>query len=381
MHHEPLDAPQIRLTEAERADGARSAAEADADLARTERHALGWAALGAVVVIAWIVLPVGIGIFLGALIAFILQPLHGRMARRLGQSGSALVTVAGAVVTLVAGTAALVWLFGVQGAALGRSAGAALRAGGGPGRALDLASRVTSRFGVGADELGARVRAAAESAAAHAASLVEVLASTMASLLLALFFAILTMHFLLRRWARIASRAQEVLPLRPDYTRQLFDEVRIVGRSTLLGTIVTGLAQGVLATIGYAIFGVPEVLFFGAATALASLIPAVGTLLVWVPAGVVLILGGHTLSGVGLLAYGGLVIVGVSDYLIRPRLVRGEGGVPSIVTFTALFGGVEAFGLKGLVLGPVLMSLALAVLRIYGTEARSRRLARADADH
>jgi predicted PurR-regulated permease PerM len=65
-------------------------------------------------------------------------------------------------------------------------------------------------------------------------------------------------------------------------------------------------------------------------------------------------------------------VVAICDYVIRPRLVQGETKVPALITFASLFGGVEAFGLKGLILGPVLMSLALAVLRLYAAEARGR---------
>ena len=67
------------------------------------------------------------------------------------------------------------------------------------------------------------------------------------------------------------------------------------------------------------------------------------------------------------------MVVGLSDYVIRPRLVGSESASPALVTFSALFGGVEAFGLKGLVLGPVLMSLAIAVLRLYGREVELKR--------
>jgi predicted PurR-regulated permease PerM len=185
----------------------------------------------------------------------------------------------------------------------------------------------------------------------------------------------LTVHFILRDWQGIALRAQEILPLRPDYTRELFEEFRRVGRTTLLGTILTGLAQGVFATIGYAFARVPEPLFFGAATAVASLIPAVGTLLVWVPVGVVLILTGHTIAGIAELAWASITVVAISDYVIRPLLVGGEGEMPSLVTFIALFGGVEVLGLKGLILGPVVMSLAIAVLRLYAKETRALRAA------
>jgi predicted PurR-regulated permease PerM len=111
-------------------------------------------------------------------------------------------------------------------------------------------------------------------------------------------------------------------------------------------------------------------MFFGAATAVASFVPAVGVLLVIIPVGVSLFLINEPGHAVVELAWSLVFVVGICDYVIRPRLVRGEGKVPALVTFAALFGGVETFGLKGLILGPVLMSLALAVLRIYGDEAR-----------
>jgi predicted PurR-regulated permease PerM len=73
------------------------------------------------------------------------------------------------------------------------------------------------------------------------------------------------------------------------------------------------------------------------------------------------------------LVWGATIVGAMCDYLIRPRLVGGAGQLPSLMTFTALLGGVQVFGLKGLIVGPVLMSLAVSVLRIYATEARTRR--------
>ena len=82
-------------------------------------------------------------------------------------------------------------------------------------------------------------------------------------------------------------------------------------------------------------------------------------------------LTGHFTAGIIEIVWGALVVVGVSDYLIRPRLV-GDEGMPAVLTFVALFGGVEVMGLSGLIIGPVLMSLALAALRIYQAEAGRR---------
>ena len=151
-------------------------------------------------------------------------------------------------------------------------------------------------------------------------------------------------------------------------------EFRLVGRATLLGTAATGAAQGVFAALGFWATGIPDPLFFGIATAIASLVPAVGTLLVWVPAALYLVATGHSAMGIALLAWGALVIVGVSDYVIRPRLV-GDETMPALLVFLALFGGVEVLGLRGLIIGPVVMALALAiaVLRLYAREAEATR--------
>jgi predicted PurR-regulated permease PerM len=343
------------------------------DTSLREHRALGWTALAAVGVILWIVMPVGVGIFLGTLMGFAMQPLFERFKARLRPSLAALVTVLVVTIAIIATVGGLAYLFVTKGVSLTRDLLAELGPGGSASGVVEKLTAGAASLGFSSKVITAKLREGAAGAAERAAGIAELLASTTATSLLGLFFAMLTMYFVFRQWPLLSARAQTVLPLRPDYTRSLFDEFRRIGRATLLGTIVTGLAQGLLATIGYAIAGVPEPIFFGAMTAVASLIPAVGTLIVWVPAGVILIVMGHPARGVVVLAWSALVVVGVSDYVIRPRLVGGEGETPAILTFAALFGGVEVWGLKGLIMGPVLMLLAVAVLRIYVREEEARR--------
>ena len=113
--------------------------------------------------------------------------------------------------------------------------------------------------------------------------------------------------------------------------------------------------------------GVPQPAFFGAATAVASLLPGVGTLLVWVPVGIFLAATGHPGRAAGELIWCALTVVGVSDYIIKPKLV-GDEDTPAILVYIALFGGVEVLGLAGLIIGPILMALAVAALRLYSRE-------------
>jgi predicted PurR-regulated permease PerM len=217
----------------------------------------------------------------------------------------------------------------------------------------------------------AKLRDAAAEVTASVGLLAGAVLNATFSGLLGIVFMVLAMYFVLRHWPLLVRRAEELLPLQPRHSHALIEEFRIAGRTTLLGTIVTGLVQGALAAIGYWVLGVPEPAFFGAATAVASLLPVVGTVLVWLPAGLYLIAMGEVGMGIAELAYGVVVVVGVSDYYIRPKLVGGETHMPALLTLIALFGGLELFGIVGLVLGPVLMALALATLRLYAVEKRN----------
>ena len=351
----------------------RGSTETAVEAAHGERRALAWAAIAAAAAVACLVMPVGVGILLGTLLAFALQPVFERLKPHFGVKWSALAIVVATVLSLGGALGGLAWLFVSEGTELTREWMASLGPGG-PGHAVITAiGGVTSRMGVPPDELAARARGLAESIAAGAASMAATIVAAAASGALALLFAMLSMHFILRHWRAVALGAQEVFPLRPDYTAALFAEFRRVGRSTLLGTVGSGIAQGLLATFGFWITGVPEPALFGAAAAAASLVPAVGAALVWLPAGIVLILVGHPVRGTIELVWGTVVVGLVSDYVIRPRLIGGAGRLPPLVTFVALLGGVQVFGLKGLIIGPVTMSLAIAVLRLYATEARKRR--------
>jgi len=338
-----------------------------------QRRALEWFALAAVAAIVWLTLPVASGILLGALMAFTLQPFYEALEARTGRPTLAsLLTVIGSALAIVGAVAGFGTLFVARGVALTRSLLDAL----GPHGALS--DRVRSlqsllpRFGITLEYLTQKLRDAVSEIASVSAVVAEATAAATASGVLGLFFALLTMHLILRNWSHMASQLELVSPLRPQYTRALLEEFQRVGRSTLLGTVVTGIAQGVFATIGFWMCGAPEPVFFGIATAVASLIPGVGTMLVWVPVGIFLVLTGHVAGGITEIVWGAATIVGISDYVIRPRLV-GDEMIPTLITFIALFGGVEVLGLKGLVTGPVVMSVAVAILRIYVREARAAR--------
>jgi predicted PurR-regulated permease PerM len=337
-----------------------------------QRRALAFLALAALAAIVRLALPVGVGLFLGALLAFTLQPLYGQLRKRRWRAGpAALVCALGATTIIFVTVAGFTALLVTRGLALLGSVSALL----GPGAPLRvLAERATSKLAshrLNAADILEKIQGQAVSLGSRVAAIAAEVAGLTFSALLTLFFMTLAAYFVLRHWNEVTARAELMLPFERRHTHALLDQLRTVGRQVLLGTVVTGLVQGLLAALGYWVTGVPEPAFFGALTALASLIPGVGTLLVWVAIGVVQILTGHAGAGLVQLTYGALVVGVVSDYVIRPRLVGREGGVPAIFTFIALFGGVEVFGMIGLILGPVIVTLSVAILKTYARQVAS----------
>jgi predicted PurR-regulated permease PerM len=348
----------------------------DAPKARRVR-ALDFLALAALAALVRLAAPVGVGLFLGVLTGFTLLPLYGRLRGR-GWSPvpAALVCSLGAMALVSAAVVGLGVLFVTRGVALVESLPALLAPGGALREFAERSLRGAASLHLDPAELATRLEQEALSLGSRVALIAGTIAGTTFSGVLTVFFMTLTAYSVLRHWTDLARRLELTLPFEQRHTHALLDHFRVVGKEVLLGTLVTGLLQGVLAAIGYWVTGAPQPLFFGAFTAVASLIPAVGTLLVWVPLGLYRMITGHVGAGLVSLIYSALVVGVLVDYVIRPRLMGSDKNVPVLLTFVSLFGGIEVFGLVGLVLGPVIMTLSIAVLKTYQIEVSASRTGR-----
>ncbi len=335
---------------------------------QSETRALALLALVGIAALVRMMLPVGVGLFLGALVAFALQPSYEKLRKHMRPGAAALVCALGTTFFLVAALTGLSYLIVTRGVALANQVPAELAPGGTLRGLADSSAGTLEKLNINPSELVTRLQGEAVALGARAAAVAAAVATVTFGGLLTILFMTLMCFFVLRHWHRIVGRAELLLPFNRRHTRELLDQFRSAGSHVLLGTVSTGLVQGILAAIGYWITGAPEPAFFGALTAVASLVPAVGTLLIWVPLGIFQIVTGHFASGLIELIWGALIVGIVSDYVIRPRLVGSERGVPAVLTFVGLFGGVEVYGLIGLVLGPVIVTLAIAILRTYQQE-------------
>ena len=174
------------------------------------------------------------------------------------------------------------------------------------------------------------------------------------------------LFFALRDGEEILIGIRALSPLPADQEERLLNRFRSVSRSSLLGILGTAAAQGTVGGIGLAIVGLPG-LFWGTVMAFASLIPFVGTALVWLPASIFLLITGHPVKA-AFLAVWGIVVVGMIDNFLRPVLMRGESGMSTLWMFFAVLGGLQYFGLPGLLYGPLVFGLCSVLLFMYRTE-------------
>ncbi|MGA2404629.1 MAG: AI-2E family transporter [Syntrophobacteraceae bacterium] len=197
---------------------------------------------------------------------------------------------------------------------------------------------------------------------------VATILSNVASLIAHFFIMIFIAFYLVRDGREMVSSIRYYTPLRAEQEDRIINGIRVVTKSVLLGTFITAICQGLVGGIAFAVLKFPG-LFWGTMTALASLIPLVGTYLIWVPIALYLALLGEFKSAV-FLAVWSIVASGIIENFVRPFLMKGKSKMSPFYIFLAILGGVQYFGLKGILYGPLILSFAMIMLFIYGVEYR-----------
>jgi len=159
----------------------------------------------------------------------------------------------------------------------------------------------------------------------------------------------------------------EYIPLKDENVIRLGKELHTMIFANAVGIPLIAIIQGVVALLGYFIFGVPQPVFWFAVTCFCAMLPIIGAAAVYVPMGVYLIAAGHTWQGIAILIYG-FVVVGASDNIFRMLLAKRIGDVHPLITVFGVIVGVNLFGFIGLIFGPLLISMFILLLQIYSNE-------------
>ncbi len=181
------------------------------------------------------------------------------------------------------------------------------------------------------------------------------------------FIIIYTMFFFLKDGERVLYYILYYLPLRDEDEKQLLRRFKSVTRATLKGTAVIGVLQGALAGVALWFGGMPSALFLSVAMMFMSVVPGIGTALIWLPATVYIAFNNSLFMGLGIGVFCALV-VGSIDNILRPKLVGNDTRLHELLIFFSTLGGLLLFGFWGFVIGPIIAALFVTVWQLYGEE-------------
>jgi len=189
------------------------------------------------------------------------------------------------------------------------------------------------------------------------------------SALLSILIVLYTLFFFLIDGDRLLYYVLYYLPLNNEDETKLLLRFTSVTRATLKGTAVIGFLQGALAGLALYFAGIPSALFWAVAMMLLSVVPGIGTAVVWVPAVIYLLVGGDYMSALAVAAFCG-VVVGTVDNVLRPKLVGNDTQMHELMIFFSTLGGLLMFGFMGFVIGPIIAALFVTLWELYGDEFR-----------
>ena len=185
------------------------------------------------------------------------------------------------------------------------------------------------------------------------------------------FFVIITMYYLFRDGERVQDAIGKFLPLQKSQSKALFARTREVIEASVYGVLTVATVQGTLGGLAFWFLGLPSALLWGVVMTLLSVIPMAGSWLVWIPAVAYLLATGHWIKAIALLAWGALV-VGTVDNFLRPKLVGKRAHLHELLVFFSVIGGLKVFGFLGLILGPVVLAITIALLEATKASGNSQ---------
>ena len=184
---------------------------------------------------------------------------------------------------------------------------------------------------------------------------------------LSTFITIFIMYYILTDSKVVLKTFKEYFPLSHVNCDKLLHEVSLQTRALVLGQLLIAIMQGALIGIGFLLFGISGSLLWGSVTVIMSFIPFLGTMVVWFPAGLIQLAQHNYFSGIGILIWGGL-FVGNIDNVIRPKLTSSMGSIHPVTVLLGVLIGLKEWGLIGLVLGPLIISILLILIRMFREE-------------
>jgi predicted PurR-regulated permease PerM len=235
---------------------------------------------------------------------------------------------------------------------------------------------VESSLPVDAAQLRDSVISAGQQVVQTALALGGSLFASVIGAVVAVVLSLFLLFFFLRDGESMVTRAMAVVPLDDRRKDQLLQHLANVIQGIVLGSLATAIAQGTLVGIGFGLTGLPSPIVFGVLAMAASLIPIIGTTIIWVPGALYLGLTGHWGAAIFLAAWS-VGLVSMVDNVIRPLFISSRAKITTLPVFIGLLGGIGAFGPIGIFLGPVVIALVLALFEFAEDAVKEQKAGQA----
>jgi predicted PurR-regulated permease PerM len=210
----------------------------------------------------------------------------------------------------------------------------------------------------------------ADQAAAYIAARLGTLLKNTALFLFHLSVTMLGMFYLYRDGPSFMARVREILPFESDHSDRMIREANDLIFASVVSSVVAAAAHGILGGLAFGLAGITAPVFWGVMMGFFSLVPVVGSALIWTPAAISLIADGHIGAGI-LVALFCSVVVGLVDNVLRPWVISGRAEMGGLVVFISVLGGISVFGLLGVVVGPIVVATGASVLDLYAPSSPS----------
>jgi predicted PurR-regulated permease PerM len=299
-----------------------------------------------------------------AVLVVLTYPVYERLVPRTGPAGAALITTAGVLLVIMVPLIFVMIAFVRQGVQAVHTLQFKFESGHFVA-ASNFWERLQERFpSLGSNDLPDTLQEYGQKAAGFVASKLGAILQHTAVFVFHLFVTVLVMFYLYRDGESLMERFRELLPFAGANRDRMLSDARQLIFASVTSSLLAAAAHGLLGAVAFAAAGLSAPIFWGVMMGFFSFVPIVGTALIWVPLAASLMIGGHWVRGLVVLALCALIVT-VVDNVLRPWLISGRTEAGGLLIFLGVLGGIGAFGLLGLVLGPVVLAMVAILLEVY----------------
>jgi predicted PurR-regulated permease PerM len=193
------------------------------------------------------------------------------------------------------------------------------------------------------------------------------LLSSISDLIIKLFLMFFLIYYAFKEGDSLITGFMNIIPISKSHKDQLMDEANKVLYGVMHGQFLVALIQGALGGLGFWVFGFPNPIFWGFIMAVLAFIPMLGTPLIWLPASLIQLSAGNKFGAIGMILFGAIIVMNI-DNVLKPKIIGKRTGLHPMLVLLGIFGGIQLFGIIGMIIGPVVVALCILIIKFFNQD-------------